>query len=182
MLPGCTGHGSSMALSTELATPGVSPSTAVRIGTPVKGIIECGTGYTSHELYDVKVTVVEVARGSKASALLSPLASPSSSNLEYLAARIKFEYSARGAPGDCCHELKAAQFIAYTLDGQEYKATLTQPPAPELKGRICAGKLFEGWVLFEVAVDDNKPVTMFDAGVGGLEGVEHGGNIWLRLY
>jgi hypothetical protein len=181
-LPSCTATISSNAPPTEPAALGLSPSTAVSIGTPAKGIVECGTGYTSHELYDVKVTVLEVARGSKALALLGPSASPSSTVLEYVAARIKFEYSARGAPGDCCHELKAAQFIAFSLNGKEYKATTTLPPTPELKGRICAGKSFEGWVLFEIAKDDNKPVTMFDAGVGGDEGVEHGGNIWLRLY
>ena len=161
---------------------GLSPSTAAPIGTAVKGIIECGTGYTSHELYDVKVTVMEVARGSKALALLGPAASIPPAASEYIAARIKFEYFARGAPGDCCHELKAAQFIAFSGQGKEYTAASTPPPAPELKGRICAGNLFEGWALFEVAKDDNKPVTMFDAGVGGAEGVEHGGNTWLRLY
>jgi hypothetical protein len=171
-----------MTPTTELAALGLSPSTAAPVGTPVKGIIECGTGYTSHELYDVNLTVMEVARGNKAQALLSPATNPLSDNLEYLAARIKFEYSARGAPGDCCHELKATQFIAYSLSGKEYQATTTQPPSPELKGRVCAGNLFEGWVLFEIAKDDSKPVTMFDAGVGGYEGVEHGGNIWLRLY
>jgi hypothetical protein len=182
LLPSCAGTTSGTGTTTQPAALGLSPNTAVSIGTPVKGIIECGTGYTSHELYDVKVTVLEVARGSKAMALLSPSASPSSANLEYVAARIKFEYSARGAPGDCCHELKAAQFIAFSLSGKEYKATATLPPTPELKGKICAGNFFDGWVLFEIAKDDSKPVTMFDAGVGGLEGVEHGGNIWLRLY
>ena len=181
-LSGCSSSASSTIPSSEFVSLGLSPSTAAPIGTPVKGIIECGTGYTSHELYDVKITVIEIVRGSKALALLNPAINPVSTASEYIAARIKFEYSARGAPGDCCHDLKAAQFIAFSGDGREYQASSTPPPTPELKGRICAGNLFEGWVLFEVGKDDSKPVTMFDAGVGGLEGVEHGGNIWLRLY
>ena len=76
----------------------------------------------------------------------------------------------------------AAQFIAYSSGGSEYPAAHFPPPAPELKGRVCAGNLFEGWVLFQVAKDDKKPVAMFAAGVGGYEAIEHGGNIWFRLY
>jgi hypothetical protein len=160
---------------------GTSPANAAPIGSAAKGIVECGTGYTSHELYDVRVTVVEAVRGDKVTQLLGPSAVPPSAGSEYIAARVKFEYSARGAPGDCCHELKSAQFIAYSSGGSEYPAAHFPPPAPELKGRVCAGNLFEGWVLFQVAKDDKKPVAMFAAGVGGYEAIEHGGNIWFRL-
>ncbi len=179
---GCTGTTPTTPSTTRASGSGNSISSAAPVGVTAKGIVECGAGYTSHELYDVKVTMLEVARGDKAQGLLGPGSAPATDGFEYIAARVKFEYMARGAPGDCCHELKAAQFIAFSSSGSEYPAAPVPPPTPELKGRICAGNQFEGWVVFQVAEDDKKPVAMFNAGVGGVEAIEHGGNIWFRLY
>jgi hypothetical protein len=161
---------------------GYSLASAAPLGQMAKGIIECGKGYTSHELYDVKITVLEVIRGDKARARLQDGTVAPVAEMEYLLARIRFQYFARGAPGDCCHELSWDQFIAYSKDGIEYESAPAIPPTPVLEARVCAGETMEGWAIFQVARGDKKPLAMFNAGVGGIEAIEHGGNIWFQLY
>ncbi len=182
LFAGCAGETTTTQPTTLAAQVGSSLSSAAPIGVAAKGIVECGYGYTSHELYDVRVTMLEVKRGDEAYALMTAGTPEAPAGSEYIVARVKFEYNARGAPGDCCHELKAEQFVAFSENGGEYPAATVPPPDPELKGRICAGNVFEGWVVFQVAKDDKKPAAMFDAGAGGVEAIEHGGNIWFQLY
>ena len=184
ILLGCGGEAETTT-APQLSDWGLSIEKAAPVSMPVNGIVECGTGYTSHELYDVKVTVLEVVRGENAWELLKqadPASVESGAGMDYLLARIKFEYYARGAPGDCCHELTGAQFVAYSANGIEYPSVALTPPAPELKGRACAGSNFEGWVVFRISVNDTKPLAMFNAGIGGVEAIEHGGDIWFQLY
>jgi hypothetical protein len=184
MLIFCSCAGATTTPIAQASEIGYSLSRAAPVGLAVKGIIECGAGYTSHELYDIKVTVLEVARGDKASGLIkgSNTSPATSVNLEYILARIRFEYFARGAPGDCCHQLTPAQFIGFSEEGREYEPASVAPPTPELRGTVCAGNFLEGWVVFQVSKGDKKPVATFSAGVGGIEAIEHGGNIWLQLY
>jgi len=185
LLYGCTAQNSSVP-GLLISGLGQNISDAAPIGTTVKGIIECGAGYTSHELYDIRVTVTEVLRGDTARNLIET-ANASSDSIsvdthEYLLAHVRFEYLARGMPGDCCHSLSWTQFIAFSQDGQEYEETSVVPPTPQLKGRACAGNIFEGWVVFRVSKSDKKPLMTFNAGIGGEEAVEHGGDIWFQLY
>ena len=46
---------------------GFSPLKPAQVGTRLGTVIECGFGYSPHEKYDVKVTLLEVLRGDKAS-------------------------------------------------------------------------------------------------------------------
>jgi hypothetical protein len=183
---GCSATKTTTMPTTEISTIGSLPSNAAPVGVTVAGIIECGAGYTSHELYDVRVSFLEVVRGEKALTRIqqaNPSVSPTPNvGYEYVVARVKFDYAARGAPGDCCHQLTSAQFVAFSIDGKEYQRADVAPPVPELKGRICAGNSLEGWIVLQLPKDDRKPVAMFDASIGGLEGVEHGGNIWFQLF
>jgi hypothetical protein len=185
MVPAACGRSESTTTGSQMLDIGLSISKAAPLNVTVNGIVECGTGYTSHELYDVKVTVMEIMRGQNAWGILQQADSKNveaGQGMDYLLARIKFEYYARGAPGDCCHELTGAQFVAYSANGLEYPSVALTPPAPELKGRACAGSNFEGWVVFKVSENDSKPVAMFNAGIGGVEAIEHGGDIWFQLY
>ena len=64
----------------------------------------------------------------------------------------------------------------------------------EMKGKVVIGRIFaclvltlvssgdslEGWITFQVAIDDNKPLMTFTADPTGV--VHHGGNIWFQLY
>ena len=44
-------------------------------------------------------------------------------------------------------------------------------PEPELAGELHSGNSQQGWVAFEVAEQDKKPLMIFDQG-----------NVWFQLY
>jgi hypothetical protein len=92
-----------IAASAEAAmaqTAGSSPFAPANIGVALAGIIECGRRYTSHELYDMKITLSEVVRGEEAWKRLKGTSAsnkPADACFEYILARVSFEYFARGA-------------------------------------------------------------------------------------
>ena len=138
-----------VATSSQLSAQaqGSSPSDPVPLGMTVSGIIECGEGYTSHELYDMKITLLEVIRGEQAWKRLQAASSsnkPAEPGTEYLLARIKYEYAARGVPGLCVHPLAPEEFTAYSAKGEDYTAVSVVPPKPELRKGLKSGESFEG--------------------------------------
>jgi hypothetical protein len=162
---------------------GSSPLDPVPVGKTVAGIIECGSGYTSHELYDMKITVLEVVRGEEAWKLIKEASAsnkPVPAGYGYVLARIRFEYYARGTPGLCIHELRPGQFMACSAEGNDYKAPSVTPPKPEMRRSLRSGESWEGWVAFSVAQHDNKPLMSYSADAGGA--VLHGGGKWFALY
>lgn len=183
---GCSSSGRTTTMPPKTVSQlGYSITSPAPVGMTVAGIVEVGTGYTSHELYDIRVTLLEVLRGSEVwnhIRVADASNGPPDTGFEYVLARIKFEFNARGAPGNLSHQLTGAQFIALSRDGQGYQATSAVPPAPELKGTLFSGDSVEGWIVLQVPVDDSKPLMTFDASVGGIEAVEHGGDIWFQLY
>jgi hypothetical protein len=164
-------------------TPGSSPLNAAPIGKTIAGIVECGQGYTSHELYDMKITVLEVFRGEEAWARLksaSPANKQAAQGQEYVVARVRFEYYARGVPGACLHQVSPEQFTAFSAEGVDYKNTAAMAPKPELRKGMKSGEILEGWIAFEVAQQDKKPIVSYSADAGGA--VVHGGGKWFQLY
>jgi hypothetical protein len=162
--------------------PGSSPSAPVHAGTTITGIIECGEGYTSHELYDMKLTLVEVIRGEEAWKRIRETDAsnkPPESGTEYLLARVRYEYYARGVPGLCIHQLGPDQFTAYSASGEDYKTASVRPPKPELRKALKSGESFEGWMVFAVSKEDKAPLLYYSADDGGA--VQHGGGKWLLL-
>ena len=163
-------------------TPGSSPSAPALPGTTVKGIVECGEGYTSHELYDMKLTLVEVIRGEEAWNRIKEADSsnqPAEPGREYILARVKFEYNARGKPGLCVHRLTPDQFAAYTADGEDYAPVSVIPPTPGLRKELKSGEFFEGWLAFVVDRKDNAPLMSFSVDEGGA--VQHSESKWFLL-
>jgi len=163
-------------------TPGSSPSLAVATGVPLDGIIECGEGYTSHELYDLKMTVLEVVRGEEAWKRIREAGvsnKPAPAGSEYLLARVRLEYKARGTPGLCIHPVLPEQFTAYSADGEEYAAAAVVVPKPEMRQPMKSGDSLEGWVAFVVAQTDKAPLMSYSADAGGA--VQHGGGKWFLL-
>jgi hypothetical protein len=161
---------------------GTSPSAGAPVGTLVAGIIECGEGYTSHELYDMKITVLQVLRGEEAWKRIKEAASsnkPAASGLEYILARVKFEYQARAIPGKCVHPLVPEQFTAYSASGEGYKPAEVVPPKPEMRKNLKSGDSLEGWLVFAVAKEDRSPLMTFTADAGGA--VQHGEPKWFLL-
>jgi hypothetical protein len=169
----------SVALAQSL---GSSPANPAPAGTTLQGIVECGQGYTSHELYDMKISLLEVLRGEEAWNRISKASSsnePPESGFDYILARVRFEYKARGAPGLCVHQLMPDQFTAFSEDGSEYKAVSVVPPQPELRKDMKSGESFEGWLVFMVAQTDKAPLMFYTADKGGA--ISHGGGKWFLL-
>lgn len=162
---------------------GFSPLNPAPIGMQLETVIECGFGYRPHEKYNVKVTLLEAVRGDKAWQRIKAVSAsnqPPQRGFEYILARIKFEYSARGAPGDCIHELRSEEFTAFSGKGIEYENPLVVPPQPELNAKLRSGESFEGWLVFQTSPSEDTALLRFMASVG--RAVEQGGQIWFRLY
>jgi hypothetical protein len=163
-------------------TMGLSPSNPALKNTTIAGIVECGEGYTSHELYDVKITLVDVIRGEKAWKRIQgadPKNSPVPPGTEYLLARINFKYFARGLPGNCVHHLIPEQFTAYSTAGDDYKTLSSVLLKPELRKDLKAGESFDGWIVFAVSQEDKAPLMSYSVDNGGA--VQHGENKWFLL-
>jgi hypothetical protein len=140
------------------------------IGTPVTTTITFGDAYaTAIETYDARITVIEVMRGRRAWDLLkkqNALNRQPDSEFEYILARVRFEFTAKGKPGDKIYDLREDQFVAFSSDGStRYSATNAIPPKPRLSGTLHSGDSAEGWIVFIVARYDRKPFTAFRADV-----------------
>lgn len=161
---------------------GSSPSRAAGVGTPIKSIIECGEGYESHELYDVVITLLETARGQDALERIQATnagSEPPPDGYDYAVARIGFEYSARGLPGTCAHELIGSeQFVGVTADGQQFKISGVVPEPP-LNGELSSGDSAEGWVGFLVPQESTEPLMYFTANPSAV--IAHSNSVWFRL-
>lgn len=173
-----------MAVSVSLsAGEGKSPFDPAATGVRLSGIVECGRGYTTHELYDMKITLQEVIRGKDAWKRLKEAGNsnkPADKGYEYILARIKFEYYARGKPGLCIHKLSPGQFIACSSDGEEYPSINMVLPEPKMHGDMRSGDSLEGWVVLLIPKPDKTPLLYYTADVG--KAVIHGGNMWFKLY
>ena len=165
------------------AEEGGSPFDPASAGVRLSGIVECGRGYTSHELYDIKITLQEVIRGKEAWKRLqraSNVNKPAEKGFEYVLARISFEYYARGKPGICVHKLLPEQFIACSSDGEEYPAADAVAPEPRMQGALSSGDTLDGWIVLKIPQSDKTPLLYYTADAG--KAVMHGGNIWFKLY
>ena len=173
-----------MTLLTAIAQEGDSPFNPAPVGARLSGIIECGQGYTSHELYNMNITLLEVVRGDDAWKRLRMAGDsnkPAAAGFEYVLARVKFEYYARGTPGLCVHKLLPEQFTACSVEGVDYPAaTDVVLPKPEMGGELHSGESLEGWIGFLVRRTDKKPLLNYSADAGGA--VLHGGSKWFKLY
>jgi hypothetical protein len=174
----------SMAVCVKTATAqGHSPSSPAPLGMPVVTMIECGEGYTSHELFDMKITLLEIVRGGKAWDLIKQASvsnKPPKIGFEYVLARIRFEFASRGSPRGCNHDLRREQLTALSADGKEYETPPVVPPKPELIGSLHSGKSLEGWAAFLVLQGDSKALMAFDPSSGG--GMSRGRVVWFQLY
>jgi len=163
-------------------TPGSSPANPAPVGSMLSGIIECGQGYTSHELYDMKATLMEVLRGEEAWKRIREADAsnkPPTPGFDYVLARVRFEYKARGTPGLCVHQLIPDQFSAYSASGDDYRSVPVVTPKPEMRKALKSGEFHEGWLVFMVAQQDKVPLMSYSADSGGA--IMHGGGKWFLL-
>jgi hypothetical protein len=153
---------------------GSSLGDAASIGTTVPTIVELSDMYVSPETYDLKVTVAEIIRGEKTGEHLKKLGAsnvPLPADSEYVLARARFEYKARGAPGDKPWELNGAQFSAFSENNKPYGSPSIWALQPGLKPLLRPGDTLESWLVFVVAKIDRKPVMAFNPG-----------GAWFHLY
>jgi hypothetical protein len=163
-------------------TPGSGPNNPASKGTTLTGIVECGEGYTSHELYDMKINLEEVVRGEEAWKRIKAASAtnkPADPGFDYLLAKVKFEYYARGTPGLCIHQLSPDQFMAYSSNGEDYRNPSVVSPKPEMRKGLKSGGTYEGWVVFLIPQQDKNPIMSYSADTGGA--VTHGGEKWFLL-
>jgi Domain of unknown function (DUF4352) len=171
--------------STPLAGQ-ISPAAhAQPVGTPLTTIIGFGDQYNGgDELYDARITVLEIVRGPKAwDALQRASASnaPPANGFEYLLARVRFEFSARTSPHHYSYTLAPKQFTAISAAGKEYDpAAVAAPPDPRLRGNLQPDSSVEGWLAFSVPQSDRKPLMLFRADVGSV--IHEGGGSYFQLY
>jgi hypothetical protein len=153
---------------------GFSSADAASIGTTVPTIVELSDMYVSPETYDLNVTVAEIIRGEKAMEFLKKLGASNGQALtdsEYVLARVRFEYKARGAPGDKPWELSGAQFSSFSADSKLYDSPTIAAPQSGLKPSLRSGDTSECWFAFVVAKSDRKPLMTFNPG-----------SAWFHLY
>jgi hypothetical protein len=153
---------------------GFTLTKATPLGVTASAIVELEDMYHSPETYDVRITVLEVLRGEKSADLIKSASAsnaPAQNGFEYVLARIRFEYSARGAPGDKTWVLSGEQFNAFSNDGKPYENPAIVLPEPVLGGVLRSGDSQQGWVAFEVKRQDKKPLMIFSPG-----------NVWFQLY
>ncbi len=160
-------------------------SYATAVDTPLRTIIVFGDQYNGgDELYDVTITVAEVARGDKAWQMVRAAGDSNGvpgANLEYLLARVRFEFAARAQPHHYKYTLDPTQFSAMSADMKPYgAAVLAKPVKPELRGTLEPGDATEGWVAFVVPRSDHTPLMMFREDVGSV--IHEGDASFFKLY
>jgi hypothetical protein len=136
------------------------------------------------ELYDAKITVVQVVRGEKAWEMLKAISTsnpPPKAGFEYLTARVRFEFSARTSPSHYNYTIDETQFTATDADGKAYAApSIAEQPMPDLQGTLKPGDSVEGWITFVVPRSERQPLMLFRANVGSV--IHEGGGSLFRLY
>jgi len=154
------------------------------VGAPVTAIIEFGDQYLGSELYDAKMTVIQVVRGGKAWEIIQRASAsnlPPKPGFVYLLARVRVEFSARTSPAHDSYNLDETQFTAMAPDSQEFGApTLAASPRPRLKGTLKPGDSLEGWLVFLIPRQVSHPVMAFREDVGIVS--HSGGGTFFQLY
>jgi hypothetical protein len=175
-------------LDNQYSILGTSFSNPLPLGVPFKLRTGRDDVYSMHEIYDVQIALGKIIRGNDA--LVSVKAQgltdkPPRIGFEYILAFITITYSRRGkGPGNATYRLMENQLSVYSCL-KKIKYTLPdvlKQPKPQLFDHVFhIGESYEGCVLLEVPMDDEKPLLIFrrDSTMGGLTG--KWGDIWFQL-
>jgi hypothetical protein len=155
------------------------------VGKPLHLIIAFGEQYVDgDELYDVKITVMKVLRGAPAETLVKSASASNPSprkGFEYVAARVRLEFSARVVPEHYDFTLDPSQFSCVSPEGSTYPAVnLVAQPKPSLHATLHSGESAAGWVVLLVPRNDRTPLMLFVPNVGTTS--HTGASSIFRLY
>lgn len=150
-----------------------SLSNPAAVGVRVQSKLELGL------IYDIGITVLETARGAEAMKLLKAADAENpepSEGFEYILARVKFEIAGRSDSNRSRSFVlrdNPMQWAAMSSDLIEYPQVDVKVPEPELKGRVNPGQSVEGWAVYAISKEDDKPMMVFDPANGGSMGRGH---------
>jgi hypothetical protein len=156
----------------------VAGRSAAPVGKPVEGMIQvsgpAASAYGAQEFHSVRVAVLQVLRSDAAWERVleaDESAQPPQSGFEYLIARVRLEYDPDGTGGTLTYLVTPDDFKIYSEDDREYERPSLKAPKPALAGQtLYPGNVHEGWLCFQVAGTDRKPLLFF---YGGM---------WFQLY
>ncbi len=95
---------------------------------------------------------------------------------EYILTRVRFDYL-NGPDADTKYHLNSAVHLTgVSSAGKDYEYVILTTPEPRLDAELYPGASTEGWAVYQVAVDDAKPLLAFDRDYKGK------GGVWLKLY
>ncbi len=154
-----------------------SPAEATPPGVTARTDINIGEGYaTGIESVGAGITVLEVVRGEKAWAMIKEASASNrapDSGMEYLCARIRFEFGEKGSTGERTYGVREEQFASVSENGRQYGRPNILLPKPQLNGRLYPGESLEGWIALLVNSEDRKPLMTFGNNYS---------RIWFKLF
>ena len=165
--------------------PGYSPQSSAPVGVSAVARIEYNLGYVFEVtgIYEAKITLLEIVRGEKAWNRIKAADSsnqPPEVGFEYILAHIRFELTVTEDLDRRGYKLRAWRFSAMSSAGKYYDTPAVVPPQPELRADLKPGDSYEGWAVFQVAVDDDKPLVNF--GRTALSNDDGYLGVWFQLY
>jgi len=129
--------------------------------------------------YELNITLLEVIRGEEAWLLINELnvfASRRPLGFEHVLVKIRVKYL-KGSTPDEIYKIRPYDFAVISSEGKELERVyLLIDIEPTLDSSIYPGVTHEGWGIFEVEKQDNKPLLTFGRDYQG------GGGIWWQLY
>ncbi|MGA9049012.1 MAG: tetratricopeptide repeat protein [Dehalococcoidia bacterium] len=162
-----------------ISSPGYSRNMPVGIGSPLD--IEINSRGSAGNDYKVRITLLQIIRGSAAWQLIMPayhLNHPPKVGFEYILAKIRVDYL-NGLDPDTTLNISSVSFDVISEKGEEYSIydqDMVIGPKPFIDTSLYPGASHEGWIVFLVAQDDAKPLMTFGRSYDGT------GGIWFKLY
>ena len=153
------------ALFTGSLAAQTSPEASTPLGVTAQTSINIGEGYaTGVESVRAAITVLEIVRGEKAWEMIRGASAsnrPPDSGMQYLCARIRFEFGEKGSSSERSYGIREEQFASVSENGKQYERPNILLPKPQLNGRLYPGESLEGWIALLVNSEDRKPLMTF---------------------
>jgi hypothetical protein len=169
---------------TPTASPTPTPSpTPIPIGYARSNPAPTGTTLTTQftyisGIYNAKVTVLELVRGTEAWTQIHAAnmynSAPTTGN-EYILVKIHFEYLS-GPTADTSYTVSQYNFYPISENGLQYASQTVVTPTPRFDAALYPNSSTEGWAAYQVALTDTHPLLAFARNYDGT------GGIWFKLY